>query len=368
MNPLDRGEVTLRILITGVTGMAGSHLAEYALTLPGVEVFGTYRWRSRMDNLAELTARGKVNRIAGGGNVRSATELAERIDADTKRDQLNLLLGDLGDPSSMRRIVAGLRPDRIFHLAAQSFVPTSWDAPAATMELNAVGQIHLFEAVREVGIDPLIHVAGSSEEYGLVYEHEVPIAEVNPLRPLSPYAVSKVTQEMLAWQYHRSYGLRTVVTRGFNHTGPRRGHPFVESNFALQIAEIERGLKPPVIDVGDLESRRDWTDVRDMVRAYWIALERGVPGAVYNVGSGHCWTVGEMLKLLLSHTDLRIEVRTDPSRLRPSDVRVLWANATKFQQETGWQPVIPFTTTMRDLLDYWRQRVGSDARTPIAAG
>jgi GDP-4-dehydro-6-deoxy-D-mannose reductase len=358
----------LRILITGVTGMAGSHLAEYALTLPGVRVYGTYRWRSRMDNLAELTAAGRVNRIAAGGNVRSARELADRIDAETREDQLNLILGDLADPSSMRRVIAGLRPDRIFHLAAQSFVPTSWDAPAETMELNAIGQIHLFEAIREAGIDPLIHVAGSSEEYGLVFENEVPIRETNPLRPISPYAVSKVTQELLAWQYHRSYGLRTVVTRGFNHTGPRRGHTFATSSFALQIAEIEKGLRPPVIDTGDLDSRRDWTDVRDTVRAYWLALERGTPGEVYNVGSGNCWTVGQMLEILLGHADRRIEVRTDPSRLRPSDVKILWADASKFQGETGWRPEIPFTVTMRDLLDYWRQRVGTGAPSPLAAG
>lgn len=358
----------MRILITGVTGMAGSHLAEYALTVPGTDVYGTYRWRSRMDNLTELTTSGKVNRIAAGGNVRSAAELTQRIAAETKPGHLNLLLADLADPSSMRRLVAGLQPDRIFHLAAQSFVPTSWDAPAETMQLNAIGQIHLFEAIREAGLNPLIHVAGSSEEYGLVHENEVPIAETNPLRPISPYAVSKVTQEMLAWQYHRSYGLRTVVTRGFNHTGPRRGHTFVTSTFALQIAQIEKGLKDPIIDVGDLESRRDWTDVRDTVRAYWLALERGTPGDVYNVGSGTCWTVGQMLEILLTLTSRRIEVRIDPSRLRPSDVKILWSNSSKFREATGWRPEIPFTTTMRDLLDYWRARVGTEAMTPIGAG
>src|SRR5579884_3406785 len=333
--------------------MAGSHLAEYALTLAGVEVFGTYRWRSRMDNLSDLIAAGKVNRIASGGNVRSAAELAARIEAEAKPGHLNLILGDLADPSSMRRLIEGLRPDRVFHLAAQSFVPVSWESPAETMELNVIGQVHLFEAIRETGIDPLVHVAGSSEEYGLVFPDEVPMKETNPLRPLSPYAVSKVAQELLAWQYNQSYGLKVVVTRGFNHTGPRRGEVFSTSTFAKQIAQIEKGLQPPVLEVGDLSSKRDWTDVRDTVRGYWLALERGKPGEVYNVGSGVCRSCEEMLGVLLTHTDRKIDVRVDPSRLRPSDVKILWSDPSKFQRQTGWQPEIPFETTMKDLLDYW---------------
>src|SRR5579884_1271589 len=337
--------------------MAGSHLAEYALTLPGVEVFGTYRWRSRMDNLQDLIEAGKVNRIAGGGNVLSAEQLAKWVQAESKSGHLNLILADISDPSSMRRLIAGLRPERIFHLAAQSFVPSSWDSPAQTLELNIIGQVNLFEAIREVGIDPLVHVAGSSEEYGLVMPDEVPMKETNPLRPLSPYAVSKVAQEELAWQYHRSFGLRAVVTRAFNHTGPRRGEFFVESSFAKQIAQIEKGLREPVIDVGDLSSKRDWTDVRDTVRGYWLALERGNPGEAYNIGSGTCRSCEEMLGVLLTHTDRKIDVRVDPSRLRPSDVKILWSDPSKFQRQTGWQPEIPFETTMKDLLDYWRCRV-----------
>ena len=347
----------MRVLITGVTGMAGSHLAEYVLKLPNSQVYGTYRWRSRMDNLSELTAAGQINRLAGGGNVRSAGELAESVDRDSVAGSLNLILADLTDASSMRRLIAGVRPDRIFHLAAQSFVPASWNSPAETMNLNIIGQVNLFESIREAGIQPLVHIAGSSEEYGLVHPDEVPISESNPLRPLSPYAVSKVAQEMLAWQYWQSYGLQTVVTRGFNHTGPRRGENFVTSSLALQIAQIERGLRPPVIDVGDLESQRDWSDVRDIVRGYWLALERGQAGEVYNIGSGVCISIRKMLDLLLRNTDRKIEVRIDPSRLRPSDVKILWANAAKFERQTGWRPEIPFETTLRDLLEYWRQRL-----------
>jgi len=347
----------VRVLITGVTGMAGSHLAEYLLTIPDIQVYGLYRFRSRLDNLCDLLASQRVNYVAKGGNVRTPEELARRIDSEARADQLNLLLGDLTDPSSTRRVVAGLRPDRIFHLAAQSFVPSSWEAPAQTFDLNVIGQIHLFEAIREAGIDPLVHVAGSSEEYGLVLPHEVPMKESNPLRPLSPYAVSKVTQELLSYQYFQSYGLKAVVTRGFNHTGPRRGEQFATSTFAMQIARIEKGLQPPVIDVGDLDSKRDWTDVRDTVQGYWLALERGEPGDVYNVGSGVTRTCAEMLDVLLSHSTHRVEVRVDPSRLRPSDVKILWSDSSKFMAQTGWEPRIPFDVTMRDLLNYWRSRL-----------
>lgn len=351
----------MRVLITGITGMAGSHLAEYCLSLKGVQVFGTYRWRSRIDNLADLERAGRLSYVAVGGNVVDAPRLRAIVDADSSPEKVNLLTADIADASSMRRLVAAVRPDRIFHLAALSFVPGSWNAPSETFNVNVIGQVNLFEAVREAGLDPLIHVAGSSEEYGLVHEDEVPMKETNPFRPLSPYAVSKVAQELLAWQYHRSHGLKTVVTRGFNHTGPRRGEIFVTSTFAKQIAEIEKGLRPPVVHVGDLSSKRDWTDVRDTVRGYWLALEKGQPGEVYNVGSGVARTVGEMLDVLLSLTSRRIEVRQDPSRLRPSDVKILWADASKFQSQTGWRPEIPFEQTMRDLLDYWREKI-----TPVA--
>lgn len=347
----------MRVLITGVTGMAGSHLAEYALKRDDVEVFGIYRWRSRLDNLEDLSRAGRLNIIAEGGNVARVDILRRRVSEEARPGKLNLLEADIGDTACMKRLIEGLQPERIFHLAAQSYVPASWSAPAETLRINVLGQVNLFEAIREAGIDPLVHVAGSSEEYGLVYPHEVPMKETNPLRPLSPYAVSKVAQELLAWQYFQSYGLRTVVTRGFNHTGPRRGHVFVTSSFARQIALIEKGKKEPVLHVGDLSSKRDWSDVRDVVRGYWLALEKGVPGEVYNVGSGVARSVGQMLDMLLSLTSVKVEVRQDPSRLRPSDVKILWADCTKFRAQTGWAPEIPFEQTLGDLLDYWRNRV-----------
>ncbi|MBI4227392.1 MAG: GDP-mannose 4,6-dehydratase [Candidatus Omnitrophica bacterium] len=321
----------MRVLITGITGFAGSHLAEFLLTQPGVEVYGIERWRSKTDNVEHI------------------------------KDRLIMHECDMRDASSVRKVIETVRPDRIFHLAAQSFVPTSWKAPAETLMTNIVGQLHLFEAVRQIGITPRIQIAGSSEEYGLVHPDELPITETNPLRPLSPYGVSKVGQDLLAYQYHHSYQLHAVRTRGFNHTGPRRGDVFVESNFAQQIAKIERGLQEPVVKVGNLQAKRDYTDVRDMVRAYWLALERGEPGEVYNICSGETHSIESVLQSLLKLSSATVRVEPDPARMRPSDVPLLHGDPAKFQRRTGWRPEIPFETTLRDLLNYWRERVGAYA-------
>jgi GDP-4-dehydro-6-deoxy-D-mannose reductase len=354
----------VRVLITGITGMAGSFLAEYLVDKhPDVEVFGTFRWRSKLDNLQDLRNRGKLNVLDEGQRITDEAGLRRFV----KPSHVTVIDCELQDPSAVRGVIRAVRPDRIFHLAAQSFVPTSWTAPAATLTNNIVSQVHLFEAVRDAGLDPLIHVAGSSEEYGLVYADEAPITESNPLRPLSPYAVSKVGQETLAIQYFRSYGMKCIVTRGFNHTGPRRGQVFATSSFAKQIAEIEAGLRPALIDVGDLESRRDWTDTRDMVRAYWLALDQAEPGQVYNVGQGTCISVGDMLDILLCHSRRKISKQQDPSRMRPSDVRLLWANVDKFRTATTWEPKIPFEQTMADLLQYWRDRVRVQAALPVGS-
>jgi GDP-4-dehydro-6-deoxy-D-mannose reductase len=226
-----------------------------------------------------------------------------------------------------------------------------------TIHNNIAGQVNILEAVRRFDLDCKIQLACSSEEYGHVEPDEVPIKETNPLRPLSPYAVSKVCQEYLGYQYFKSYGLHIIPTRTFNHTGPRRGENFVTSNFSKQIAEIEKAKKPPVLYVGNLEAKRDFTDVRDVVRAYWLALEKGQPGETYNIASGKCYTIQEMLDLLLSFSTIEIEVKEDPTRLRPSDVEILLGDYTLFHQTTGWKPEIPFEQTMEDLLNYWRERV-----------
>jgi GDP-4-dehydro-6-deoxy-D-mannose reductase len=317
----------MRVLITGVTGFVGSHLADYLVVRGDVEVFGTHRWRSRMDNIEQLG------------------------------DRIRLVECDLRDAGGVRRMLRAVHPDRIFHLAAQSYVPASWSSPSETITGNLTLQLNLFEAIRDLGLPARVHIAGSSEEYGLVHKDEVPIREENPLRPLSPYAVSKVGQDYLAYQYWKSHQLHAVRTRGFNHTGPRRGEVFVTSSFARQIAAIEKGRREPVVRVGNLEAIRDFTDVRDMVRAYWLALERCEPGEVYNICSGRGYTIRNVLDILLSLTATRVEVREDPDRLRPSDVEILLGDCTRFQRATGWQPTIPFEVTLKDLLDYWRDRI-----------
>ena len=324
----------MRALITGITGFAGSHLADYLVAEhPEVEVFGTRRWRSRTENVEHLG------------------------------DSVKFVECDLNDAAAVQTMLAEVRPDKIFHLAAQSFVPASWRAPAETLSTNINSQTNIFEAVRALGLEPTIQIAGSSEEYGLVLPDEVPITEDNPLRPLSPYAVSKVGQDLLAYQYFRSYGMKTIRTRGFNHTGPRRGEVFVTSNFAKQIASIEAGLQEPVIRVGNLSSQRDFTDVRDTVRAYWLAVEKGTPGDVYNIATGQAITIQELLDRLLELSSTKVELQVDPDRLRPSDVEILLGDYSKLHEDTGWEPRIPLQTTLQDTLEYWRNRVGQRQTT-----
>jgi GDP-4-dehydro-6-deoxy-D-mannose reductase len=316
----------MKVLITGITGFAGSHLADYILQRGDAEVIGILRWRSRTENIEHF------------------------------RDKVRLVECDLRDASSVRDVLDETRPDWIFHLAAQSFVPTSWTAPTESRVTNILGQLNIFEAVKKLHLMPRIQLACSSEEYGLVHEDELPIKETNPLRPLSPYAVSKVGQDMLGYQYWMSFKLPVIRTRGFNHEGPRRGPVFVCSDFAKQIADIEKGRRPPVVRVGNLDARRDFTDVRDIVRAYWLALEKGEPGEVYNLCSGRAWTIREMLDMLLALSKTKIKVEQAEARMRPSDVPVLLGDATRFRNRTGWEPSIPFEQTMRDLLAYWRER------------
>lgn len=317
----------MRVLITGITGFVGSHLTEFLLEQEGVEVFGTLRWRSKTDNIEHL------------------------------RDRIKLYECDLRDASSIRQVIAAVKPERIFHLAAQSFVPMSWIAPSETMTTNTVGQINLFEAVRECELDPQIQIAGSSEEYGLVHPGELPLVETSPLRPLSPYAVSKVAQDLLGYQYARSYRMHIVRTRAFNHSGPRRGEVFATSNFSKQIALIEAGLQEPVIRVGNLDSRRDFTDVRDIIQGYWLSLEKGAVGEVYNLCSGEDVAIRDVLDILLGFTRHKITIQPDPRRMRISDVLILRGDCSKFRKKTGWAPRIPLSKTLEDLLNDWRTKV-----------
>ncbi|MGH2453899.1 MAG: GDP-mannose 4,6-dehydratase [bacterium] len=328
----------MRVLMTGISGFVGSHLAEFALA-QGAEVFGTV-WPDRAgEELPNLSA---------------------------VRDRLTLFPADLTDEDTVTRVLQAARPEVIFHLAAQTFVPDSWAAPVHTLQTNILPEVHLFERTRALGLDPIIHIAGSSEEYGLAYPDECPIKETNPLRPLSPYGVSKVTQDLLACQYWHSHRTRAVVTRAFNHEGPRRGRHFVTSAFARQIARIEAGLQDPAILVGNLEAVRDFTDVRDVVRAYWLAVQRCECGSPYNIGTGEGHPIREVLATLLDLTMLGsdVAITPDPARMRPSDVPRLVADASRFRQATGWTPAIPFRSMLRDTLAYWRERV---ARERVAA-
>ncbi len=316
----------MKVLITGITGFAGSHLADYCLSRGGMDVYGIIRWRSRTENVEHLM------------------------------DRVSLLECDLRDATSTRDVIEEIRPDFIFHLAAQSFVPTSWRAPSECLVTNVIGQLNIFEAMRKINLKARIQIACSSEEYGLTHDEELPITEDQPLRPLSPYGVSKVGQDLLGFQYFMSYKMDVVRTRGFNHTGPRRAPVFVVSDFAKQIADIERGLKDPVVRVGNLEAERDFTDVRDVVRGYFLALEKGRSGEAYNICSGKSWKIRDLLDRLLSLSDAEITVRQDPARLRPSDVPRLLGDCSKFKRDTGWVPQIPFEQTLQDMLDYWRRR------------
>jgi GDPmannose 4,6-dehydratase/GDP-4-dehydro-6-deoxy-D-mannose reductase len=317
----------MKVLITGITGMVGSHLAEYIVeTHPNVEVHGMIRWRSPLDHLTEIISK------------------------------IQLHYADLRDLNSLITVLRDIKPDRIFHLAAQSYVTTSFTAPADTLHTNVIGMANLLDAIRNVGIMPRIHVCSSSEVYGQVQENEVPITENNVLRPASPYAVSKVGEDMLAYQYFLSYNLPIIRTRMFTHTGPRRGKVFAESAFAYQIAKIEAGLQKNPVYVGNLDSIRTIADVRDAVKAYWLLLEKCTPGEVYNIGGVETLTVGEVLTILKSFAKVDIKHEVSPSLLRPSDVTLQIPDISKFQKETGWAPKIKVEKTLEDLLNYHRQQ------------
>lgn len=321
----------MKILITGITGFVGSHLADYVLAnYPEVEIYGLVRWRSPMDNLVHIPS-----------------------------NRLQLYYGDLIDLGSLIRTLGEATPEIIFHLAAQSYVKTSFEAPVDTLQTNVIGTTNLLEAVRLTQINPVIHICSSSEVYGQVREDEVPIKEDCPFRPASPYAVSKVAEDMVAFQYWLSYGVKTIRTRMFTHTGPRRGKVFAESSFARQIAFIEKKKQEPVLRVGNLDSIRTFSDVRDAVKAYWLLVNKCRPGDVYNIGGDRTMKVGEMLDLLLDFSPVkgRVEIKVDPKLLRPSDVTLQIPDCSKFKSETGWKVQIPFEQTLEDMLNYWRERV-----------
>lgn len=318
----------MRVFITGITGPVGSFLADYLLTLPDVEVHAFKRWRSDPRPIEHL------------------------------RGRVTFHEGDIEDPFSISHAVKRAAPDRIYHLAAQSYPSESWDAPVTTMRVNVEGTVNLLEAVRLHCPQARVHIAGTSAQYGWVGPDEVPIAESHAMRPGSPYGVSKVAAELTGLQYHDSYGLHVLVTRSFNHVGPRQGDRCSIQTFCQQMAAIEAGRQEPALNVGNLEPRRDFTHVTDVARALWLLLERGAPGEVYNLCSGSATRIGDIVELVRACGRVPVEVRVDPSRLRPSDEPILMGDNAKLRAATGWAPEITMEQIVEELLGYWRERLG----------
>ncbi|HJW83174.1 MAG TPA: GDP-mannose 4,6-dehydratase [Anaerolineae bacterium] len=316
--------MSLRALITGVAGFAGGHLVEHL---------------------------GKATDWEIWGNVRDATDLQYVVPG------VRAVVADLRATQVAVDLIEQCRPDFVFHLAAQPFVPQSWVDPWDTFETNLRSQVNLFNALLSIGASTRVLVIGSNEEYGSVRPDQLPLREDSALRPDSPYGVSKVAQDFMGLQYYLSHKLPVVRVRPFNHIGPRQSDKFVASGFARQVALIEAGLASPVLKVGNLSAQRDFTDVRDMVRAYRLAVTQGEPGEVYNLGSGTPRSVQHLLDVLLGLSQAAIRVEIDPERLRPSDAPISYCDASKFNARTGWAPEIPFQRTLQDVLDDWRNRV-----------
>ena len=327
-----------KVLITGITGMVGSHLADFLLSETDWNIYGMCRWRSPLDNVSHLL------QLANSGG------------------RLNFVTADLNDYVSLMNVVEDVKPDFVFHLAAQSYPQTSFTSPLDTLNTNILGTENLLEVLRRCpGIDPVIHICSSSEVYGRVPKEKLPINEDCSFHPASPYAISKVGTDLLGRYHAEAYGQKVITTRMFTHTGPRRGDVFAESTFAKQIAMIEAGQIPPVLKVGNLDSLRTWADVRDAVRAYYLLLTvNPIAGQSYNIGGAYSCTIRQMLDYLLSissRKDIRVEV--DPQRLRPIDADLQVPDVSKFQNHTGWESQIPFEKTMSDLLNYWRERIAA---------
>lgn len=325
-----------RALITGITGMVGSHLADYLLQHTDWDIVGMCRWRSPLDNISHL-----IKRI-------------------NQNDRVRLVYGDLRDSVSIDYVVKESKPDYVFHLAAQSFPQTSFTAPLDTYETNIQGTSRVLESIRQYASHAVVHVCASSEVFGRVPKECLPIKEDCTFHPASPYAISKVGTDLIGRFYAEAYGLTAMTTRMFTHTGPRRGDVFAESSFAKQIAMIENELIPPVVKVGNLQSLRTIADVRDAVRAYYMLVTHNpIPGEFYNIGGTYSCTIGELLDYLISLSPMKkqIKVEVDPARLRPIDADLQVPNTEKFERHTGWRPDIPFEKTMADLLHYWREKI-----------
>jgi GDP-4-dehydro-6-deoxy-D-mannose reductase len=320
--------MTERILITGITGFAGSHLAELALEKNCI-VYGLKRWNlSRLRNVHHIM------------------------------DKINWIDCDITDYVSVKKALEIAKPDKIFHLAAESFVSVSWNHPSHYMDVNYKGTVNFLEAIKDLKINPRFLIPGSGEEYGEIFEDELPINENTPLRPVNPYAVTKIAQDLIGYVYFRSYGLNVIRIRTFNHEGPRRDNVFGIPWFAYQIARIEEGIQPPIIKTGHIDDRRNFTHINDVVNAYWIALEKCNPGELYLIGSDEnekIHSYREIIEMLLKMSSVKgIKIEEDPQYVRPTSVPRLIGDTSKFRNLTNWKPKISIDKTLADTLEYWR--------------
>lgn len=314
----------MRALITGITGFAGSHLAQILLDR-GDQVVGVAR-----------------------SHTKTLDYLSQPIEP---------IIADLRDADAVDHLISEVQPDAIYHLAGQAFVPRSWSNPWDTMENNIHPQLNILEAMVKYSSPARLLISTSNEVYGRIAEDQLPVRENTPLHPQNPYGVSKVTQDVMALQYHLSRGLDVLRARAFNHIGPRQNPFFVAASFAKQIAQIEAGLNDAVLYVGNLEAQRDFTDVIDVTRAYALLVEHGESGEAYNIGTGRAYSIQYLLDVLLNYSNIRIEIEPDPDRMRPSDIPVIYADNSKLCSQTGWQPLYKFEDSLQRVLDYWRNQV-----------
>lgn len=319
----DRGGLKMRILITGVTGLIGSHLARFTLE-KGHMVWGMRRFRSDNKNVMDLS-------------------------------KLRMIDGDITDQASVKKALTVSKPDIIFHLAAQSYPAESWDAPEYTIENNLIGSLRLLENIRSLKKTPKIFLACSSAQYGV--SKEFPTLEDSPLRPLNPYGVSKLAMEALGYQYFINNKLPVYLGRYFIQVGPGQDERTSIQTFCKQMVMIEKGMKKPFIEVGNLNTKRDFLDVRDGVKATWSIIEKGRPGEPYNICSGKAFSLKEVLDLVLKSGNKKAEVIIDPKRLRLSDESVIHGTYEKLLKETGWMPKIELSDTISSVLEYWRAKL-----------
>lgn len=321
----------MRVLITGITGFVGSHLSKFLIE-KGLEVFGT----TTSIPLNPPLLKGDI----GGLGIK-------------------IFKCDIRDAANIKEILSEIKPQRIYHLSAVSFPPDSLKNPRITYDVNFYGTMNLLDALISSGLNSKILFVGSSDEYGAVSGRNVPITEDCLLNPRSPYAVSKAAADLLSYYYFKTFGIYIIRARPFNHTGPGQRPDFVCSDFAKQVAEIECGIRKPVIYTGDLEAEKDFTDVRDIIRAYWLAIEKGVSGEVYNICSERSYSIRWILNTILSFTDVSVEIKEDSLKLRPADIKIIKGDCSKFKAVTGWKPTIPLEKTLEDLLNYWREKVSN---------